>query len=269
LPETNHVATRYRHDRAAKMPGNGATDHRARILIMDDEPTFLKWSSDLLRDHGYECTSVPDAATAGKSLKQSHYDLLIAGVFIAGNLQLEFVKEVSEKEEGFPVILVTGLPTAQTAIEAIRLSVIAYLVKPLECERLLGEVRAGVNRFRFYRTVQKTLYRFEAGCQSLRDIWESLDRMPKTMLAAPLTAFFTLTMHKIVHGLLDWTCLTETLLESKDPQEAVKAAEGALLKEQRDLLEEAIRTLEKTKVAFKSKELGKLRERMEGFLKII
>src|ERR1700730_8789175 len=112
------------------MPGTGATDHRARILIADDEPTFLKWSSDLLRDQGYECTAVPDAATAGKSLKQSNYDLLIAGVFMAGNLQLEFVKEVSEKEEGFPVILVTDIPTAQTAMEAIRLSVIAYLVKP-------------------------------------------------------------------------------------------------------------------------------------------
>jgi hypothetical protein len=45
-------------------------------------------------------------------------------------------------------------------------------------------------------------------------------------------------------------------------------AESALLREQRQLLEEAIRTLEKSKTAFKSKELGELRKRLEGFLKM-
>ena len=89
------------------------------------------------------------------------------------------------------------------------------------------------------------------------------------MVSARLTAFLTLTMHSIVNGLFDWERLTEILLVAKEPRAALQVAQGSLLRLQRNLLEEAIKTLEKTKGDFKSKDLGELRKRLEEFVKKI
>jgi DNA-binding response OmpR family regulator len=48
-----------------------------RILITDDEETFLNSTADLLRREGYECDCASDAETAIGMLKTSRYDLLI------------------------------------------------------------------------------------------------------------------------------------------------------------------------------------------------
>jgi CheY-like chemotaxis protein len=187
---------------------------------------------------------------------------------MAGNLHLELVEELAEEGVAIPVILMTGHPSAHTAIRALQLPVIAYLVKPFEFEDLLVEVQAGVHLIGLNRTICNAQCRAEITCQSLRDIAEALKTMPKTMLSAPLKAFFTLTMQNIVHGMFDWERVTENLLESNKPQADSQEAEAALFRVHRKIFEDAIKTLEKTKGAFKSRELGDLRKRLQDFLKI-
>ncbi len=51
----------------------------ARILIADDEETFLQSMGALLRREGYACDCVRDAREAAAALEQATYDLLITG----------------------------------------------------------------------------------------------------------------------------------------------------------------------------------------------
>ena len=97
-----------------------------RILIADDEETFRSSTADLLRRDGYECNCVPDAGEAVKELREGSYDLLIADIHMPGNPELELVREIPVIAEGMPVLLVTGYPSANSAIEAIKLNVTAF-----------------------------------------------------------------------------------------------------------------------------------------------
>ena len=89
-----------------------------RILIADDEETFLMSTADLLRNEGFECDCAPDATSAAQMLRSGDHDLLIADIKMPGNFELEFIRDLPQIAEGLPVILVTGYPTLDTAIQS-------------------------------------------------------------------------------------------------------------------------------------------------------
>lgn len=112
-----------------------------RILIADDEESFLYSTADILRMEGYDCSCASDARSATAMLRKDSYDLLIADIKMQGNADLEFIKALPQIAEGMPVILVTGYPSLNSAIESIQLPVVAYLVKPFELNELLVRVK--------------------------------------------------------------------------------------------------------------------------------
>lgn len=111
-----------------------------RILIADDEETFLRATADLLRGQGYDCHTAADGMAAADLLRQLEFDLVIADIKMPGNAELELVKSMSELETRIPVLIVTGYPSLESAIQAITLPVAAYLVKPVDFEELLKQV---------------------------------------------------------------------------------------------------------------------------------
>ena len=130
-----------------------------RILIADDEESFLYSTADILRREGYDCSCAADALAATEMLKEDSYDLLIADIKMQGNSDLEFIKALPQIAEGMPVILVTGYPSLNSAIESIQLPVVAYLVKPFELNELLVRVEDVITGKGLFKTrrLEKTL----------------------------------------------------------------------------------------------------------------
>lgn len=113
-----------------------------RILITDDDKRFQDVTSSMLERAGYECDSALDASEALRLLQKNSYDLILADIKMPGNLNMEFIRELPDIAEGVPIIIVTGYPSLQSALQAIGLSVKGYLVKPFDYHILLSQVRA-------------------------------------------------------------------------------------------------------------------------------
>jgi DNA-binding NtrC family response regulator len=130
-----------------------------RILVADDETTFLEATTDLLRDEGFECDATANAYRAKEMLCQKEYDLLIADVRMPGNLKLELIQGLQQIAAGLPAILVTGYPSLDTAILSTKLSVAGYLLKPLDFDELLKLAREAITRYQavreFYRAPKR------------------------------------------------------------------------------------------------------------------
>ena len=75
-----------------------------RVLIADDEETFLLSTADLLRKKGYECDCALDAIMAAEKLRNSEYHLLIADIKMKGNMELEIVQDLHKIVEYLPEI---------------------------------------------------------------------------------------------------------------------------------------------------------------------
>jgi len=119
-----------------------------RLLLADDEETFLRATTELLRDEGYACDHAADGFQALGLLSARRYDLLIADLQMPGNLQFELIEQVELLAPGMPVLVITGDPTLGSAIRAVELPVVAYLVKPFDFGDLLHHVQKAVLRRR-------------------------------------------------------------------------------------------------------------------------
>lgn len=123
---------------------------RARILVADDDAQFRQIVVRLLEREGYVVEQAAGAPEALARLEQSAFDLLVADVHMPGNHALAVVR----RQDLVPVLIVTGEPSVETAVAALRGSAVDYLAKPLSPERFLQRVSDGVARGRAMRRLR-------------------------------------------------------------------------------------------------------------------
>lgn len=122
-----------------------------RVLVADDDAGFSALVDRVLSDNGYQCECVADARLAAKRLEEATFDALIADINMPGNRELELLHAI----RGIvPIVLVTGDPTLETAIGALRQAVVDYLVKPVGNDILLAAVRSAVEKSRAMRSLR-------------------------------------------------------------------------------------------------------------------
>lgn len=238
-----------------------------RILVADDEETFLQSTADLLRREGYDCDCVPDAATAIKKLKNTKYDLLIADIKMPGNPELELINDLPKVAEGMPAILVTGYPSRHSAIQAVQLPVVAYLVKPIDFEQLLTRVNAAIEKSRLYRAVVGTKQRLQYWQDSLVDLEEVLKNKNSGAFSASVKGFLDLTLANITGALSDIRHIIAVTTGEEIKLPACHLLNCPKLDELMRAVDKTIKVLEKTKGAFKSKELGLIRKQLEELVR--
>lgn len=238
---------------------------RGRILIADDEPTFLNSTAELLRREGFTVDTVDDAASALAAISAATYDLLITDLEMPGNADLDLVQQVAHLSGGLPIIIITGFPSVRSAVASIELPVAAYLVKPIHFPELLKRVASAVARFRSYQAMQSA----EARLREYRSQVEEQPVAPATE-GQGVDTFLALTLRNVMGSLTDLEQLGRALAGQQTlqphPCQLMNCPRGAQLQ---SAVEETIAVLEETKGAFKSKTLGDLRHRLELLVKLV
>lgn len=243
---------------------------RGRILIADDEPTFLSSTAELLRREGFHVDTVEDAEGALKAITAAAYDLLITDLEMPGNADLDLVQQVAHLSGGLPIIIITGFPSVRSAVASIEMPVAAYLVKPVHFPDLLKRVSSAVARFRSYQAMQSA----EARLREYREQIEpprpagGLPVLPSGDGRTAVDTFLALTLRNVMGSLTDLEQLGRALagqtMTEAHPCQLINCPRGAQLQA---AVEETIAVLEETKGAFKSKTLGDLRHKLELLLK--
>lgn len=233
-----------------------------RILIADDEQTFLNATADLLRREGYEVDTVLDGKTALERVGTAAYDLLITDLEMPGNEDLSLVRGVAEAVGGLPIIIITGYPSTRSAIAAIELPVSAYLLKPVRFEDLSSRVASAVSRFRTYQAMRQA----EDRLNKWRDDFKHIAAGKGAGGAPGVDAFLALTLRNVMGSLTDLELLGQALAGHEpagQPCQLINCPRGAQLQA---AVRETVDVLEETKGAFKSKALGELRKKLELLL---
>ena len=174
-----------------------------KVLIADDEPLFRDTTADLLSEEGYACTCAEDAAEAARFLAQQPYDVLISDIKMPGNSHLQLVQEAREIAAGMPIILVTGYPSVETAVQAVRLPVSAYLSKPVDVNELLPLVAQCIARARLLRIVTLARTRMKNWSAELNELAELLGGPAKMPLSEPAGVLLTGIFDTLVKSLGD------------------------------------------------------------------
>ncbi|MEK7729008.1 MAG: response regulator [candidate division KSB1 bacterium] len=237
-----------------------------RVLIADDEENFREVIRDFLREEGYTCECVADAASALTELRAREYDLLVADIKMPGNEELELIEQVPALVAGLPVILVTGYPALNTAIKSTRLAVVGYLLKPVPLEDFLKLVQQGILRYQTQRMFGKARKRLEEAQREWGDLESLKSLAPTSPALVDVDVFLHYTLKNMIASMIDLKELAQALAQNKPKQQACQLLNCPRHVELTQALRDAILVLEKTKNAFKSKELGALRQSLERTL---
>lgn len=237
-----------------------------KILIADDEETFLHATAELLREEGYECGCAPDAFSATEMLSSEDYDLIIADINMPGNVNMEFVHTLVRDFKGISAIMVTGYPSLRTAIESIQLPVMSYLIKPIDFDELLKHVKTSILQTRAYRNVEEVQVRLEKWREDMDALRELLGSPYRSENGAQVDAVMHLALRNIIGSLADIVNIATAVHAGNGEERVCQLINCPMQQEVKVVVRDAIEVLEKTKNSFKSKELAKLRKKLQAFL---
>jgi two-component system response regulator MprA len=109
------------------------------ILIVDDEPA-ARYGLRRALEGAYRVVEADSAAAGRSSLLSEKPDLLLLDVVLPHEDGLSFLKWLREEGYDLPVLMVSALDTAKSAVQALQLGAADYLVKGFELDELRQRV---------------------------------------------------------------------------------------------------------------------------------
>ena len=119
---------------------------KSNILVVDDEPVARQSLSEILRLEGYAVNSVPNGQAAVEYVRTHPIELIIVDLRMPGMDGLEVIQVVNQISPETEVILLTAFGTTESAIQALRLRVHDYLLKPAPPSQVVNSVKKGLAR---------------------------------------------------------------------------------------------------------------------------
>jgi DNA-binding NtrC family response regulator len=109
------------------------------ILIVDDEPA-ARYGLRRALEARYRVVEADSAAAARSLLASEKPDLLLLDVVMPGEDGLSFLRWLRQEGHEIPVLMLSALDTAKTAVDALQLGAADYLVKGFELDELRARV---------------------------------------------------------------------------------------------------------------------------------
>lgn len=109
----------------------------ARLLIVDDEARQMKALCETLRAHGYDTVGVGTGEAALAALRESRFDLLLTDLTMPGMDGIALLKAALAGDEMLVGIMMTGEGTIATAVEAMKVGALDYILKPFKMSAIL------------------------------------------------------------------------------------------------------------------------------------
>ncbi|MEO8801523.1 MAG: EAL domain-containing protein [Polyangiaceae bacterium] len=125
---------------------NGAAPApRRRVLVVDDDRLMVRAIVRILERGPYEITTTSSPEEALTLVRENGFDVVVTDVIMPQMTGIDLLRSIRSYDLDVPVILATGRPSIETAVEAVSLGAFQYLMKPLDDGALLKAVDRASN----------------------------------------------------------------------------------------------------------------------------
>ena len=116
-------------------------ENPVRILIVDDDENIRKTIFAILLDEGYEVDSASSGSEAIIKTQEFTYNVALLDIKLPDMEGTDLLSKMRDTVPKMRKIMVTGFPSQQNAISAVNQKADAYLIKPVDIEKLLETIR--------------------------------------------------------------------------------------------------------------------------------
>jgi EAL domain-containing protein (putative c-di-GMP-specific phosphodiesterase class I) len=113
-----------------------------RVLIADDETALARGYARWLRAAGYDVTVAEDGQRAAELAAAQPFDVIVSDIAMPRMNGLELLRTVRQRDPVMPFVLMTARPDLDTAVPAVELGALRYLIKPVDhdvLEKLIAQ----------------------------------------------------------------------------------------------------------------------------------
>jgi len=129
---------------------------KERILIVDDAVATLEVLQRTLTAAGYQVFTAPSVAGALEILENTTLELVITDLKMPKVSGLDLVRHVRENFKDTEVMMITGYPSIEGAVNAIKTGAEDFLAKPFTSEELLAAVQRALDKLNARRSGHMT-----------------------------------------------------------------------------------------------------------------
>ncbi len=146
------------------------------VLLVDDEALTREFYGDLLAEHGFQVYAARSGAE-GLELAQTHsLDAAVLDIVMPEMSGVELLDRLHQEDPDLPVIMLTGRPTSQNAIAALKLGAFDFIVKGLDHSLVVLAVHRAVRHRRDVRKRNAEIDRLQAHVRELEGRLERVER---------------------------------------------------------------------------------------------
>ena len=166
------------------MPAN-----KESVLIIDDDKEVLKLLKTIVERMGFKVTSVSDCVAGLNLLKEGIPDLLITDLMMQPIDGISILKEAKAMDSEVMVLILTGRPEWNTAVDAMKQGAFDYIEKPINMDRLMVVINKAIDRKRlvdenrYLRTQLDDRYKFDniiGHSSTMRNIYATIEKVAPT-----------------------------------------------------------------------------------------
>jgi DNA-binding NtrC family response regulator len=106
------------------------TAMKLSILVVDDDQDIREYLQDFLVAEGFEVTTLEDPTRAVERIRDEMFHVVVVDLMMPKLSGLDLLAQIRSVDDDIAIIVLTGYPSVESAMESIRHQVSRYLQKP-------------------------------------------------------------------------------------------------------------------------------------------
>ena len=157
------------------------------ILVVDDTPDTVELLQRNLESQGYQVLTAPDANEAIRILEATAIDLVITDLKMPGASGIDLIRHIRENFRDIEVMMITGYPTIESAVKAVKAGAEEYLTKPFTDIELFSAVKQVLEKLHAHRAIKDqcppsltSRYGFIGESEVMQKVFSAIDKATST-----------------------------------------------------------------------------------------
>jgi len=131
-----------------------------KILVVDDDPQICDFMETFLSSDGFQVTSKSDPTGIEDEVRDGGYHLVVLDLMMPKLDGIETLQRIRKVDSDLAVVIFTGYPSLDSAVQAMKLDALDYLRKPFNPEEFRAVLDRVMRKKGLLRNPEESLHRY-------------------------------------------------------------------------------------------------------------
>ncbi len=129
-----------------------------KILIIDDDRAICEYMQTLLESDNFTVKTLNDPTLVEEEVKRG-YHLVILDVMMPKLDGMEVLRRIRKIDDDIAVVIFTGFPNLETAVQSMKLNAVDYLKKPFQVDEFREVIHRVMEKKGLLRSPEEQIHR--------------------------------------------------------------------------------------------------------------